>query len=266
MNLSKYLSVAKLTWDETLTYRLNFTIWRIRSVLSLLTIYFLWFSVLPSGSSLAGYTQNSILTYIIGAYFVGAIVFSSRTPEIGDNINSGDLSIFLLRPINYFFYWFAKDAGDKAMNIFFSIFELILFFIIIHPPLFIQTNIFNLFLFIIAIIFSTLILFWVNVLLGLIGFWSQETWAPRFIFYTLVPFLSGIFFPLDIVPGVIFSIIKLLPFTYLLYFPVKIYLGQLPFEEIYLGFATSLIWVIVLYFLAKFVWQKGLRSYVAYGR
>lgn len=264
--MKKYLSVAKLTWDETFTYRLNFTIWRVRSVLSLLTIYFLWFSVLPKGSNLLGYTQDSILTYIIGAYFVGAIVFSSRTPEIGDNINSGDLSIFLLRPINYFFYWFAKDAGDKAMNIFFSIFELILFFIVIHPPLFIQTNIFTLFLSIIAIIFSTLILFWINVLLGLIGFWSQETWAPRFIFYTLVPFLSGVFFPLDIVPGVIFSIIKLLPFTYLLYFPVKIYLGQLVIVEIILGFGVSLVWVIILQGFAQFVWKKGLRSYVAYGR
>lgn len=266
MNLSKYFVVTKLTWDEIFTYRLNFVIWRFRSVLSLLTIYFLWFSVIPKDTNVLGYTQSLMLTYVVGAYFVGAIVFSTRTFEIAENINNGDLSIFLLRPINYFFYWFTKDLGDKAVNITFSIVELLLFLLFIHPPFFIQTDVFMIIIFFIAVFLAILIIFFINILISFGGFWSPEIWAPRFIFLTLVTFLAGIWFPLDILPKFFFEIIKLLPFTYLLYFPVKIYLGQLPLDQIYFGFTVSLLWIAFLYLLVRFVWKRGLRLYVAYGR
>lgn len=152
------------------------------------------------------------------------------------------------------------------MNICFSIFELTLIFIILKPPIFIQTNFFYLLFFIFSIISSLFLYFFINFLLGLIGFWSPEVWAPRFIFITLLGFFAGSLFPLDILPSFIFSILKFLPFTYLLYFPLKIYLGQLSFPEIFSGLIMANFWVFITYFTVKYFWQRGLRSYTAYGR
>src|SRR3972149_7779379 len=138
--MNKYFRVAKLAWDETVVYRLNFVMWRMRAVLQILTLYFLWASLIPSGTTLFGYNQSQMLTYIIGTSLVSSIVLSSRSSAVGDEINSGNLSNFLLRPINYFLYWFARDTGDKAMNIAFSIVELTILFAILKPPLFIQAE------------------------------------------------------------------------------------------------------------------------------
>lgn len=266
MSLSKYIITAKLTWDEAVAYRISFTIWRIRSVLSLLTVYFLWYSLLPKGQVILGYSQHIMLTYIIVSYLISALIFSTRTGEIGEIINNGDLSMYLLKPFSYFGYWAAKEIGDKAMNVLFSIIEITLIFLILKPPFFIQENIIYLVIFLLSIIFALFLFFWINILLGLIGFWSQEVWAPRFIFYTLITFFAGVWFPLDILPKPLFSLIKLLPFTYVLYFPSKIYLGQLSFYEIINGFIIIGIWAILLTLITKYVWQKGLRSYGAYGR
>lgn len=261
-----YLLVAKHTWDEYVAYRLNFAMWRVRSVLQLLTTYFLWFVVMPSSGTLLGYTRSSMLTYVVLSDLFSSIVLSSLTGEVGSEINSGDLSNYLLKPINYFAYWFFRDMGDKAMNISFAIPELLLVLFILRPPFFLQTNPLYLLLTAISLASGIIVFFFINFLLGMIGFWSSEVWAPRFIFFTLLTFFSGGIFPLDILPKGVYLIFQLLPFTYLLFFPLKIYLGQLPFTQILLGMCMSFGWVFLLYFLVGFVWKRGLRVYTAQGR
>lgn len=264
--MKKYLLIAKNMWDETVMYRLNFTMWRLRVVLSLLITYFLWLAILPSNTTLFGYSQSLIVTYILGTALLGNIVLASRSGAVGDEIKNGDLSNFLLRPINYFLYWFAKDLGDKAMNISFSLVELVILFIILRPPLFLQTNILVIFSAIIATVSAVFLYFFINFLIGLTGFWVYETWPLRFLFMILINFFAGGLFPLDILPKPLFTIFQFLPFTYLLYFPVKIYLGQLQFYDILKGLTVSVIWLLLLYQIVLLVWRKGLQVYTAHGR
>lgn len=266
MRINKYFLVARNVWDETLTYRLNFVMWRVRVVLTMLTMYFLWLALLAPGGDILGYTRELMLTYILGTSLINSIVISSRSYEVGDEINNGNLSNFLLRPINYFAYQFARDLGDKAMNIVFSISELTILFLILKPPIFIQPDAGLIMLTLLSSFLGLVMYFFLNFLLGLIGFWSPEVWAPRFIFITVLTFFSGGLFPLDILPKQIFSILSLLPFPYLLFFPLKIYLGHITTVEIIKGIVISCVWVVILWQILKFVWARGLRVYTAYGR
>lgn len=261
----KYFLVAKNTWDEMLTYRISFVMWRVRMLISVLALYFLWQVAIPPGAKILDYNQTSILTYILGTSIISSVVISNRSYAIADEINSGALSNFLLKPMNYFSYWFAKDLGDKAMNFAFSIVELTIVFLVLKPPLFVQTNPTFLLFFGVAVALALIMYFLFNLILGMVGFWSAETWAPRFIFITLLTFLAGGIFPLDILPKTVFAVIKLLPFAYLLYFPLKIYLGQLPVGDIFFGLSMSIVWCFALYFFVRVVWRRGLKVYTAVG-
>lgn len=263
--MKKYLFVLKNTWDETLTYRINFIMWRVRMIVFLISLYFLWLAVMPSEGTLFGYTKQFMITYILGTSLLSAIIQSTRSHVIADEINFGTLSHFLIRPINYFYYWFARDLGDKAINIVFSIFELTILFLLLRPPFFIQTDISYIFPFIISILLAVVLYFLFSLLLSFIGFWSAEVWAPRFIFFAVSSFLAGGYFPLDILPTPLFEFFTFLPFGYILYFPLKVYLGQLPLLQIYTGLAISTFWVFSLYIFAKYVWTRGLRIYTAQG-
>lgn len=265
-SLKKYILVARNTWDEMATYRLSFIIWRLQNILQLLTIYFLWYSLLPANKTFAGYNQSFMLTYVLGTALVSTIVWSSKTAQIGDDINEGNLSNFLLRPIGYMRYWFAKDVGDKIMNILFSIAELLVIVFLLKPPLFFQTNIFIILLTIIALVLGVFLYFYINIILGFIAFWNPETWAPRFIFFTVITFLAGGLFPLDILPKNIYIICQLLPFQYMLYFPIKLYLGELSFIAILQGVCITVVWVLLLYKFTEFLWHKGLKTYTSHGQ
>lgn len=264
--MKKYLLVMSNTWSEVFTYRFNFILWRFRSLVSILPIYFIWLAIFSSKDNVFGYNASLMLTYVLGVSFVTATVISSRTYAIGEEINSGNLSNYLIKPINYFLYYFFKDIGDKAMNIFFAIIELSLIFVLLKPPIFIQKNLELIALSIVAIFIAVIIYFLFNTLIGFIGFWSPEVWAPRFIFVIIVSFFAGTYFPLDILPKPLFSIFSLTPFPYLIFFPLKIYLGNISYLQIYQGIVISLSWVLILYLFVRKVWRIGLKSYTAHGK
>ena len=159
--MKKYWMVAKNTWEEAVTYRASFILWRIRSVLEVLTLYFLWFGALGSQTTIFTYNRPQILTYVFGVTILTATIFSSQTHKIGGDINEGTLSNYLIRPVSYFTYYFAKDVADKFMNLFFACLEFTLLFFLLQPPVFIQTDPLRIIYFLIAVIIAIFLYFFI---------------------------------------------------------------------------------------------------------
>ncbi len=262
--MKKYFRVARNTWDESLAYRTSFVLFRLREFLQIISLYFVWFFVTSQGDFF-NYNQKTLLTYILVSAFVNDVIFSTRTTRIASEINEGVLTNFLIRPMSYLKYYFARDFGDKAMNILFSLGELTLLFLLLQPPFIFQTNIIALLLFLFSMFLGVILHFLISVLIGFIGFWSNEGWGPRFIFYQSVGFFSGSLFPLDLLPKSIATIFQFLPFSYLTYFPTKLYLGQLSIQEVILGFIGVSVWIFIMSRVTLYVWRRGLHVYTAQG-
>lgn len=265
-NMGKYLVIAKNSLQEYFTYRLNFILWRVRVVISILISFFLWQTIFRDRSQVFGYSQAQMLTYIILLTLMNGVVLSTRVFRVAEEINLGKLSNILIRPVNYFGYTFARDISDKGINIFFSVIEIMLLVLLLHPPLIVQTQIFFLSLFIFFLIMAAILYFEIGMILSCIGFWSRETWGPQFIFFILVAFLAGTYFPLDILPYPVYNLLQLLPFTYLVYFPLKIYLGTISYQYILRGFLILTFWIFTLWRVLNLLWRKGLKLYTSEGQ
>lgn len=88
----------------------------------------------------------------------------------------------------------------------------------------------------------------------------------RFLMFVMVEFFAGMLFPLDILPAPLFAVSQSLPFFYFIYFPIKVYLGQLAPGALLSGFSIGIGWVVVFWYLAALVWRRGLRMYTAEGK
>lgn len=266
--MKKYIQVLKATLQEYFIYRLNFVMWRVRSVIQLLLLYFLWLVIFQKNQVVFGYDKSQILTYVLGVWALRALVLHTETAEVGGEISRGDLSLYLLRPISYAKYWFSRDLADKIFNIGFFIVEAVILVFLLKPPLVFQTNLLLIFCTLFSIFIGIFLLFNISFLLGLSAFWTPEgEWGgPRFLFNIILDFFSGGLFPLDILPLLLFRFLQILPFPYLLFFPLNIYLGRLNTLQIFQGYLIMIFWLIVSTWLIKIVWQKGLRVYSAVGR
>ncbi|MBI2011978.1 ABC-2 family transporter protein [Candidatus Daviesbacteria bacterium] len=263
--MNKYLAVFKINWENALVYRLNFSLWRVRSVLQLLLVYFIWFSVFQSQQRIFGYDQSSILTYILIAALVRAIVLSSRVMDVANVINEGSVANFFLKPISFIGYYFIRDLSDKLLNISFVIFELALILFLLKPSILIQKNLSILALFLLAVFLGLFLFFIISFIVGLMSFWVENSWGLFFLMYIFLETFGGGIFPIDILPSPYSQIFLIAPFPYLLYFPAKIYLGTLAVPELVKGFFILSFWIIVLYFLMVKLYRAGIRQYSAVG-
>lgn len=262
--MKKYLSLFTITLQEIFAYRLNMIMWRVRQVFVFLIPFFIWRAVLGQGGEIYGYSFAGIMTYLFGTTLLRSLVMGSRTIDLGWMINSGALTIVLMRPIKVFNSFLMRDAADKLFNLSFILIEIPLLLWIFKPPVFIQTNWLTIMLAGISIILAIFIYFYINIIFGSLAFWSRDVWAPRFLLMVIMEFATGAMFPLDMLPHWGQQIALSTPFPYLLYVPLKIYLGQ--DSALWFHVTIELVWVITLGILAKLIWQKGIKSYEAEGR
>lgn len=263
--MRKYLTLAKVSWESGLVYRLNFVMWRVRQILSLLTAYFLWRAVFSGREQLFGYQESQMLTYVLAAAILQAIVFATRSIDLAGIINSGDLSQLLIKPLNHFAYWFSRDMADKALNILFSIAELILLFLLLRPPLVIPNFAVLAPIVLLVVPLSTLLYFYINYFFGILGFWTPQVWAPRFLLFVVLQFVAGSLFPLDVLPMWLQRGLAWTPFPYLLYFPTQIMLGRLDGSQITQGSIALAFWTLTFYLIVRAAWSSGLKAYAAEG-
>lgn len=264
--MKKYFSVFQISLQNIFEYRWNFLLGRFRQIILLLTLYFLWTTVFSKQPNLFGFNFTQIITYVFVVQILRGIVLDSRSENIADEISgNGKFFSYLLRPIGYFKYWLSVDLAYKVINIIFTTLELIIVAKILSVTLFFQTNLLNLLLFLSAVILATLMYFLLISWVSLVAFWMTQAWGARFALTLLLEFTSGAFFPLDILPGNWQQILNLTPFPYLIYFPVKVYLGQLAPIQMWQGFTILLFWLVALFFMARLTWVRGLKVYQAFG-
>ena len=267
--MGKYLKILSASFQQEFTYRLNFIMWRVRNVMQILVFYFLWNSVFQNpNSNYFGYTKEKIIAYVFLLIFVRAIVLSSRSVDVAGIISNGELSNYLLKPVNFFKYWLTRDMSSKFLNIIFSLFEITILFTILKPNLYLQTSLLHLSLFALSLIIAALIFFSITMLTSFVPFWIPEIgWGAQFLVIIIfVEFLSGAFFPLDVFPNVIQNVLKLTPFPYLIFVPIKMYLGMDDLRTTILSLTIGFGWVLILMYFVKKVWPKGLKIYEAVGR
>lgn len=263
--MKKYFTIGFISLKEYFAYRMNFLLWRLRNVFMLILTYYLWSSVYTSKTTLFGYTQREIISYVLAVTLISTFILAGRSADLAGEILNGNIINYLLKPFNFFLGVVTRETADKIVNIFFSIIEVALLVFILKPQLIMPQSVVVYFWLIVMIVLGSAIAFFISFFLSSFAFWTPEVWGPRFIFIILTTFLSGMLYPLDIFPPVLYNLLMLTPFPYLGYIQAKMFIKGMPFVSPQL-IIVGVIWTVVLYFFVKMVWQKGIKEFSFYGR
>ena len=237
--------------------------------MQILIFFFLWSAIFSGGTDqFFGYDKTKILTYAFALIIIRAIVFSSRSVDVAGQIANGELTNLLLKPVNYFKYWLTRDVSSKVLNLVFGFFETVILVLILKPNIFIQTNGIYLAAFLVSIVIAMFIYFNLTMITSFVPFWVPElSWGAQFLMIAIVvEFMSGSYFPLDVFPNVVFQILRFTPFPYLVFIPIKIYLGNFDYQMIIQSLIIGVAWSVALWKITNYVWKKGLLVYDSVGR
>lgn len=206
-----------------------------------------------------------MLTYILLMSFLSDLIFSSKIHEISVEIMHGDIINRILKPLSFFSFIITKELADKLVNVTFSLIEIFLLILILNPPLVLPHSLDAFIVALIFILIGIILSFFVSWSISMIAFWSSEIWAPRFIYFMMVFMLAGNYFPLDILPELLYNILLFTPFPYFIFIPAQIYLKGIPsITPVYLVMGT--FWIMIFYTISQYLWHKGMKEYSFYGK
>ena len=96
-------------------------------------------------------------------------------------------------------------------------------------------------------------------------FWATRADALLGLQDTLIFLLAGQVAPTALLPGVLRQAATVLPFRYMIGFPVEVLTGQLDAAGLRVGFAFQIGWLAVALALFSVMWRAGVKRYSAVG-
>jgi ABC-2 type transport system permease protein len=262
--LRLYAQQFKTTFASMVQYRASLFIWMIAQVLEPLVYLIVWSTVSNgSGGSVGGYTAQGFAGYYLALMLVNQVTYTWIMYEYEYRVRQGTLSFALLKPVHPIHSDISDNLSSKLVTLPILLVVAGVLAWIFHPTA--ALTLWAGLAFIPALILAFLVRFLLEWTLALAAFWTTRVNAINQVYFILMLFLAGQIAPLTLFPNWIQILADILPFRWMLGFPVELVLGRLTQLQALEGLAVQAAWVIISLVLVRVVWRAGVRVYSAMG-
>jgi ABC-2 type transport system permease protein len=265
---AKYWAIFRTSFAERMTYRGDFLLGTLLRFLPMVTTILLWQAIYRgSGKArLSVFSENEMIAYLLLTNI--SRMFSSMPGLAGGiarEIREGTMKRYMIQPIDLVGYLLVYRVAHKVTYIIASFLPYFLLFYLCRGFFDGFPDWPTLAAFAVSLVLSFLVGFFFETCVGMVGFWFLEVTSLLYIVMTLNFFISGHMLPLDLLPEPWFTVLKLLPFHYMAYFPAVVFLGKVKGMTLVYFLAGELAWTVIFMLLARFLYRLGLRRYSAFG-
>jgi ABC-2 type transport system permease protein len=259
-----YHQQFKTTFAAMVQYRASLIIWMIGHVLEPLVYLIVWSTVSNSGGgSVGGYTAADFAAYYIVFMLVNNVTYTWIMYEYEYRVREGDLSFALLKPVHPIHSDIADNVSSKLITLPIMLTIAAVLAAVFHPAWHVSG--WAAVLFVPALLLAFLLRFLIEWTLALAAFWTTRVGAINQTYFVLVLFLAGQIAPLTLFPAPVQIAAQILPFRWMIGFPVELILGRVSPAQAALGIFTQLVWIAIAFGLLRIVWRAGVRVYSAVG-
>ena len=267
--MRKYWHVLNIGIQNNLTYRVNFLFRTLFGLIPLLAVLYLWRTIYEGkgpGASVGSYSLTQMISYYLLVTVVDALTAVNEDDwQIAADIKDGNISQFLLKPIDYLVYRLCLFFSGRITYLAVAAVPLAVFVFWLRRYFVFPPDAATFFWFLFSTALTALLQFFSSYAMAMLAFWVLEVSTFIFILFAFEYIASGHLFPLDILPPVLQQVLYFTPFPYQLYFPVSIYMGKVVGPELLRGLLLQIFWVAAAYGLARYAWKRGIRHYSAVG-
>ena len=263
LNLPAYLQIAGLWPQMAYTYRVNFAFDVLRILLKVYLLKVIWTAVYAERGVVDGVELRALIAFITLAQLQVWVMAPLIAEYIQERVHDGKIALDLARPVPFLGQLLAHQLGATASYLPF-VFLAVPFALAVGgfvPPASLSAGLLYLLSLALGFIVSALM----GMLLGLVSFWTLQTWGAIDIYNYTNQFFTGALVPLWFFPPWLRQIADLLPFQAQTFIPLSIYLGQAQQHEIPIALGVQVGWVVALCALTWILWQRAMRRVVIQG-
>jgi ABC-2 type transport system permease protein len=259
-----YRAQLKTSFLMYLQYRASSVLWLLGMVLEPVIYLVVWSTIArTNGGAVDGYTTGDFAAYFLVLLLVNHLTDNWVYYEFQERVRQGLLSPLLLRPIHPIHADIAQNVTYKWMMLVVMLPTVGVLAFVFHPTAHVTPL--TVLLFFPSLLLAIAIRFLVEWSLGLSAFWTTQMSAVIQAYYVALFFLSGQMGPLTLFPVLVQVLAQLLPFQWMLAFPVQLLLGRVDQHAIVPGLVAQGIWLCLSLALMTVLWRCGLRRYTGTG-
>lgn len=252
----KYPLVARTSISNSMVYTANFIAGTFFFALIIFIFLQLWEAISVHNGSMEGYTVNKLVWY----YIIAEMVILSKSEvfqTMNEEIRGGGIAYKLNKPYNFVLYQLSEGMGQIAVRLMMNLpVGLLLGFIYVGGLD--GFKLISLPIVILSVVMGILLNFFMDALIGMTSFWTEDNMAFFWIAQKL-SFVLGLFLPLEFLPRAIREIALYLPFSYIAYAPARLLTSFSP-ETVVNIIPVQVFYTVLFAALSALVYSRGVKK------
>lgn len=215
---------------------------------------------------------EQVISYIwLGQALLVLIPFREDL-EIAAMIRTGAIAYELVRPVNLYWFWFARQIANRTAPGILRALPMTLVAAGLLPALGFQTGALHapasmqaFGYFFLALLVAVLLASTFSMLMTISLFWTVSAEGISNLFPVLIWSLCGIVIPIPFYPDWFQRILRFLPVRGIMDIPFQIYVGSIPTDAALQELGIQVAWIVILVAISYSWLKRGLRRVVVQG-
>jgi ABC-2 type transport system permease protein len=259
-----YWAFARVGFINTLAYRLRYYTGIATYFIYVSVYYFIWKAIYAHSVLIEGFDFAHLLTYVSVGWIIRSFYFNNIDQELAYQVVEGRLAMDLVKPVNIQLMYVSRAAGESVFRLALLTVPtaLVLFWVY---PLLKPASLGHAGAFLLSVSLSFLIVAAINFAVGTFALRLQSILGLMRAKFFLLELFSGLLLPITFFPHVAQRLLSFMPFEYISYVPMLIYLGKLNGIALARAILIQIVWVVVLFAMGDGLWRWSSRKVTIQG-
>lgn len=256
--LAKLMALGTMHIKEYDIYKSNFYLFTLNRIVEVVVYICVWQAIYTQTGTAGGFSISQMITYYILSVALAPIAIWGLNEDIAHSIRNGQIQRELLSPISYLQYYFGIYIGEMRFALKVGIATFVVCTIIWGVVM--PSSLVALLAGIILILLGIPILYFLQMIIGITGFYTNSIWGMNILKKAIICIFAGMIAPINLFPEWFQVVANILPFQEVVYTPIYLYLGQIPIGEIGGIIIKQIIWIAILYILTKVFFHQAVKK------
>lgn len=261
MYLKKYWELFKTGVKEAVAYRLMTISSFFSTFLYIVLLISVWTAIAQSATLEGGLSR--VISYVVLGQVINSSISTGVEKWFGHKIREGTIVNELKRPVSVITHAYFHEIGWQATDTVLKGVPLLaigILFTSMQVP-----SAANFLGFLASVILGFHLMLAVAMNTSMLVFWTKIDGGLRFTRSSIVNFLSGVVFPLYLLPEGLQDIFYALPFHLIVDGPINVFLMQRNGYAILDLLLQQLLWIGIFSFTALLLWRKAQKKLTVQG-
>jgi len=265
-----YSYFIRLAFLKYLAYRLRYYTGVVSYTIFVTGHYYIYSAIFAGAvaesadGTIGNLTLSEMITYVAISWIGRSFYFNSIARELSRMVQEGEIAVLLVRPIHVQTVMMFEAIGESGFRL--IMFTLPIMFVIVplfgiqvppDPSLYGWTFL--------SFCMALIIYSQFNFLLGCLAFSMKNIQGVLRAKMVSMDFLTGVIVPFTFFPDWFQAAMNWLPFQYISYVPVTIYLGKRTGDDLVQALLIQAGWSLGLFVLGRIVWSRSVRHVIVQG-